>query len=80
MSKKLLIFFLTLPNYLQERTILQIKMSAIKSDMLARYDFALVETLLLGDTAFSQSYNWRILNANIAFTLTSKRFNDALAQ
>ena len=55
-------------------------MSAIKSDMLARYDFALVETLLLGDTAFSQSYNWRILNANIAFTLTSKRFDDALAQ
>ena len=55
-------------------------MSAIKGDVLTRYDFALVETLLLGDASFSQSYTWRILNANIAFTFTSKRFDDALAQ
>lgn len=52
-------------------------MSEFKSDVLARYDFALVETLLLGGASFSQSYNWRILNANIAFTLTFKIFDDA---
>ena len=46
--------------------------------MIKRNDLALIETLLFGDNLFSQYDNSRILDATIAFIVTSKRFDDLL--
>ena len=45
---------------------------------MTRNDLALIETLLFGDNSFSQYNNSRILDANIAFIVTSKRFDNPL--
>ena len=52
------------------------KISEINSELITRNDLALIETLLFGDNSFSQYDNSRILNATIAFIVTSKLFND----
>ena len=50
----------------------------MNSDLITRKDLALIETLLFGDNSFSQYDNSRILDATIAFIVTSKRFDDPL--
>ena len=54
------------------------KISEIKSGLIARNDLVLIETLLFGDNSFTQYDNSRILDATIAFIVTSKRFDDPL--
>ena len=61
------------------RNTLLSKISEINSDLMTCNDFALIETLLFGDNnSFSQYDNSRILDATIAFIVTSKRFDDPL--
>ena len=60
------------------RNTLLNKISEINSELITRNDLALIETLLFGDNSFSQYNNSRILDATIAFTVTSKRFDDSL--
>ena len=50
----------------------------LNSKLITRNDLALIETLLFGDNSFSQYDNSRILDATIAFIVTSKRFDDPL--
>ena len=60
------------------RNILLSKVSEIISDLITRNDLALIETLLFGNNSFSQYDNSRILDATIAFIVTSKRLDDPL--
>ena len=60
------------------RNTLLSKISEINSELISRNDLALIETFLFGDNSFSQYDNSRILDATIAFTVTSKRFDDPL--
>ena len=54
------------------------KISEINSELITQNDLALIETLLFGDNAFSQYDNSGILDATIAFIVTSERFDDPL--
>ena len=54
------------------------KISEINSDLITRNDLALIKTLLFGDNSFSQYDKPRILDATVAFIVTSKRFDDPL--
>ena len=58
------------------RNILLSEISEITSELITRNDLALTETLLFGNSSFSQYDNSRILDAAIAFIVTSKRFDD----
>ena len=60
------------------RNTLLSKVSEINNDLITRNDLALIETLLFGNNSFSQYDNSRILDASIAFIVTSKRFDDPL--
>ena len=60
------------------RNTLLSKISEINSELITRSDLALIETLLFDDSSFSQCDNSRILDATIAFIVTSKRFDDSL--
>ena len=60
------------------RNTLLSKTFEIISDLITRNDLALIETLLFGDNSFNQYNNSRILDATIAFIVTSKRFDDPL--
>ena len=52
------------------------EISGINSELVTRNDLTLIETLPFGNNSFSQYDNSRTLNATIAFTVTSKRFNN----
>ena len=54
------------------------KISEIDGELITHNDLALTETLLFGDNSFSQYNNSRILDASIAFIVTSKRFDNSL--
>ena len=71
-------FLLYCPNFMQCRNTLLSEISEINSELITRNDLALTETLLFGDNSFSQYDNSRILDATIAFIVTSKRFDDPL--
>ena len=58
------------------RNTLLSEISEITSELITRNDLALTETLLFGNSSFSQYDNSRILDAAIAFIVTSKRFDD----
>ena len=60
------------------RNTLLSKISEINSDLITLTDLALIETLLFDDNSFSQYDNSRILDASIAFIVTSKIFDDPL--
>ena len=60
------------------RNTLVSKISGINGDVITRSDLVLIETLLFGDNLFSQYNNSIILDATIAFIVTSKRFDDPL--
>ena len=60
------------------RNTLLNKISKINSDLITCNYLALIETLLFGNNSFSQYDNSRILDATIAFIVTSKRFDDPL--
>ena len=60
------------------RNTLLSEISEINSELITRNDLALIETLFFGDNSFSQYNNSRILDATIAFIVTSKRFGDPL--
>ena len=60
------------------RNTLLNKIFEINSELITRNDLALIETLLFGDNSFSQYDNSRILDATIAFIVTSKRLDDHL--
>ena len=60
------------------RNTLLSKISEIKSDLITCNDLALTENLLFGDNLFRQYDNSRILDATIAFVITSRRFDDPL--
>ena len=60
------------------RNTLLSKISEINGDLITRNDLTLIETLLFGNNSFSQYDNSRILDATIAFIVTSKRFDDPL--
>ena len=60
------------------RNTLVSKISEINGDVITRSDLVLIETLLFGDNLFSQYNNSIILDATIAFIVTSKRFDDPL--
>ena len=66
------------PNFMECRNTLLSKISEINIELITRNDLALTETLLFGDNSFSQYSNSRILDATIAFIVTSKRFEDPL--
>ena len=59
------------------RNTLLSKISEINSELITRNDLALIETLLFDDSSFSQCDYSRILDATIAFIVTSKRFDDS---
>ena len=63
---------------MEDRNTLLSKISEINGDVITRSDLVLTETLLFGDNLFSQCNNSIILDATIAFTVTSKRFDDPL--
>ena len=65
-------------NFMECRNTLLNKIFEINSELITRNDLALIETLLFGDNSFSQYDNSRILDATIAFIVTSKRFDDPL--
>ena len=71
-------FLLYCPNFMQCRNTLLSEISEINSELITRNDLALIETLLFGDNSFSQYDNSRILDATIAFIVTSKRLDDHL--
>ena len=75
-SKQLFIFFSTAQTLCRNTLLSEI--SEINSELITRNDLALTETLLFGDNSFSQYDNSRILDATIAFIVTSKRFDDPL--
>ena len=52
--------------------------SEMNSDVITSNDLALIETLFFGDNSFNQYNVSRILDATIAFIVTSKRFDDPL--
>ena len=54
------------------RNTLLSKISEIDSDLITCNDLAFIETLLFGDNSFSQSNDSIILDATIAFIVTSK--------
>ena len=60
------------------RNTLLSKISEINSEFVTRNDLALIETLLFGNNSFNQYNNSRTLDDTIAFTVTSKRFDDPL--
>ena len=60
------------------RNTLLSEMSEINSDLIRGNDLALIETLLFGDNSFSQCDNSRIVDAIIAFIVTTKRFDKYL--
>ena len=60
------------------RNTLLSKISDINGDLITRNGLALIETLLFGDNSVSQYDNSRILDATIAYIITSKRFDDPL--
>ena len=55
------------------RNTLLSKISETNSELISRNDLALIETLLF---SFSQYDNSIILDATIAFIITSKKFDD----
>ena len=57
------------------RKTLLSKIFKSNSELITRNYLALIETLLFGDNSFSQYNNSRILDATIAFIVTSKRFD-----
>ena len=63
---------------MESRNTLLSKISEIDGDVITRSDLALIETLLFGDNLISQCNNSIILDATIAFIVTSKRFDDPL--
>ena len=65
-------FLLYCPNFMECRNTLLSKISEINSDLITRSDLALIETILFGDNSS------RILDATIAFIVTSKRFDNPL--
>ena len=69
-------FFLYCPNFMDCRNTPLSVISEINSELITRNDLAFIETLLFGDNSFSQFDNSRILDATIAFVVTSKRFDD----
>ena len=71
-------FLLYYPNFMECRNTLLSEISEINSDVITRTDSALIETLLFGDNSFNQHDNSRIVDAAIAFIVTSKRFDDPL--
>ena len=60
------------------RNTLLSEISKINRDLITRNDSALIETLLFGDNSFSQYDKSIILDATIAFIVTSKRFDEPL--
>ena len=60
------------------RNTLLSEISEINSELITRNDLALIETLLFADNSFSQYDNSGILDAAVAFIVTSKRFDDSL--
>ena len=60
------------------RNTLLSKISDIDSDLITRNDLVLIKTLLFGNNSVSQYDNSRILNASIAYIITSKRFDGPL--
>ena len=60
------------------RNTLLNNISDINNDLITRSDLALIEILLFGDNLISQYDNSRILEATIAFIVTSKRVADPL--
>ena len=70
--------FLYCTNCMECRNTPLSKISEINSDLVKRNHLTLIETLLFGDNSFSQCDNSRILDATIAFIVTSKRFDDPL--
>ena len=71
-------FLLYCQNFMECRNTLLRKSSEINSEWITLNDLALVETLLFGDNSFSQYDNSGILDAVMAFIVTSKRFDDPL--
>ena len=71
-------FFLYCPNFMDCRNTPLSVISEINSELITRNDLAFIETLLFGDNSFSQFDNSRILDATIAFVVTSKRFDTPL--
>ena len=68
-------FFLYCPNFMDCRNTPLSVISEINSELITRNDLAFIETLLFGDNSFCQYDNSRILDATIAFIVTSKTFD-----
>ena len=59
---------------MERRSTFLVKICEINSELIIRIDLALIET----HDSFSQYDNSRLLDATIAFIVTSKRFDDPL--
>ena len=71
-------FLLYCPNFMECRHTLLSKISEVNSELVTCNDLALIEALLFGNNSFTQYNNSRILDATIAFIVTSKRFDGPL--
>ena len=71
-------FLLYCPNFLTERNTLLNKITNIDSNILYQADATITKTILFGNSKFSNEIDLKILNANIDFTLTCKRFDEPL--
>ena len=61
---------------MEYRNTLFSQISEINSDLIIRNDLALIETCLFCKNSFSQYNDSRILDATIAFIVTSRKFDD----
>ena len=61
---------------MEYRNTLFSQISEINSDLIIRNDLALIETRLFCKNSFSQYNDSRILDATIAFIVTSRKFDD----
>ena len=69
-------FLLYCPNFLTERNTLLNKITNIDSNILYQADATITKTILFGNSKYSNEIDLKILNANIDFTLTCKRFDE----
>ena len=71
-------FFLHCPLFTNVRYTLLSTLSSIDCNLLNNTDFVLTQTLLFGNLSFDSNKNVEILNATIDYSLSNKRFDDAL--
>lgn len=71
-------FFLSCPNYDEERNILLNNLRQIAPNILSHNDSQITQILLFGDTSLNNETNTSILNSTINYLLSTNRFDKPL--